>query len=182
MADIIYEDYFGPVIRVDGVCYNFWKEVPDDPTQDPPPDDLFDTCEECASSQSDESAASLFEESAASLFEESSASEAPALPPPSVVDCNDCDPPLSEVYLATLSGLVEPWAPWNGINVLTWDAAYGSCTWVDDTGKLTLYFYGAGWWLAVAPTSLDEVKWFHLGDGDCDPLGTYNDDPSVEVD
>ena len=51
MADIIYEDYFGPVIRVDGVCYNFWKEVPDDPVG-PPPDDLFDTCEECASSSS----------------------------------------------------------------------------------------------------------------------------------
>ena len=51
MADIIYEDYFGPVIRVDGVCYNFWKEVPDDPVG-PPPDDLFDTCEECAASSS----------------------------------------------------------------------------------------------------------------------------------
>ena len=36
MADIIYENFFGPVILVDGVCYNFWKEVPDDPTQRPP--------------------------------------------------------------------------------------------------------------------------------------------------
>jgi hypothetical protein len=99
-----------------------------------------------------------------------------------VVDCNDCDPPLSEVYIVKLRGLLEPWAPWNGRHVLTWDAAHGSCTWVDDTGKLKLYFYGAGWWLAVAPTSVDELKWFYLGDDDCDPLGFYNDDPSVEVD
>jgi hypothetical protein len=170
MADIIYEDYYGSVIKVDGTCYNFWKEVPDDPTQDPPPDDLFDTCEECASSQADESSPSFPEESAPSFPEESSAPEASALPPPSVVDCNDCDPPLAETYTVELSGLVEPWAPWNGTTVVTWDAAYGSCTWVDDTGKLTLYFYGAAWWIEVAPTATDVKKFWFLS-GDCDPLG-----------
>jgi hypothetical protein len=163
MADIIYEDYYGSVIRVDGTCYNFWKEVPDDLTQDPPPDDLFDTCEECSSS-------SLSEESLSSLS---------SLAPGIVVPCNDCDPPLAETYTVTLGGLIGTiWAGREGSHMLT---HYGSgCTWISDPAGIALYWSAAGpsgaaWYLDVQNDSgaRSGTIQYTGGTDPCAPLNDY---------
>ena len=162
MADIIYEDYYGSVIKVDGACYNFLKEVPDDLTQDPPPDALFDTCEECSSS-------SQSDESSPSFPEDSSASEVPV--PLTEITCDDCDPPLHQAYI------VEVWLPedyagsfelYRGDHTVYW-TEFPACSWVGGPGNNVKLFFGDdGWTIEVTPSATDRIMGIRLSGDRCD--------------
>ena len=174
MADIIYENFFGPVIRVDGVCYNFWKEVPDDPTQDPPPDALFDTCEECGPGSS------ASEISSSSGISEIGSSSGISVP---VIDCNVCDPQIDQYFTVTLSGLTGSiWEEYEGSHTLTWSH---DCIWFDSTGFIYLLWYTdfAGEWVINAASPYTEragqVRWTGPSDA-CNPVDSYGGHSSCQ--
>lgn len=85
--------------------------------------------------------------------------------------CNSCDPPLAKYFTVTLGDLEGAWSSFNGAHTLKWSTG---CTWRNPTGQLSLYFYGAGWWvqLDIGDATESQTKWLHIGD-DCDPIQDF---------
>ena len=91
---------------------------------------------------------------------------------PATITCGSCSPALAARFTVTLGNLEGAWAGFNGAHSVDWSSG---CTWRDTSGNLSLYFFGAGWWVQ-ADVGLSETKWLHIGD-QCDPIqnfGTHN--------
>ena len=117
-----------------------------------------------------------------------------ALVPPVYITCNSCDPMLASEYVATLSGLEDEWAKWNGAHTLVWDSAYGptNCQWFGsataggEDASITLIWSGFvgnnDWWVTLSPiASAASVVWFEEVPSNCEPIGDYGSNDSCNT-
>ena len=140
--------------------------------KDPPPDALFDTCEECGPGPS---ASEIGSSSGISEIGSSSGISVP------VIDCNACDPQIDQYFTVTLSGLTGSiWEEYEGSHTLTWSS---SCTWFDSTGRIYMLWYAASNWIVNAtspPSESDgQVRWTGPSDA-CNPVDSYGGHSSCQ--
>ena len=88
---------------------------------------------------------------------------------PATITCNSCSPAIPARFTVTFAGLSgTAWSSYNGANTVDFDE---SCTWVDATGNLTLFWADTDQWFVELDTSDGTVVYIPIPiNMDCDPI------------